>query len=321
MAFQQLWNAFLRPRSEKGSRKSEVFLRPVLGIAIERSKSRSGDSSSRGLVQVMANEIEQGEQLTIEQAIENLVGDDLGLRFYSAWWLGRFKVADIRAVDRLIDALDDADDRTEDGGYPLRRNAARALGKLENRKAVPKLIEALDCPDFYVREAAAQSLEMLGDVSAVPKLMVCLRRGSDGAELIPSQPDLSEPYDAYLEALGTLGATEALSLIEQFLAHPVARTQYAADRAMYQLTGDAKYGNLLIDALQGDDLQLRRAALADVGAIGYLPAAEAIFETLAENSLKLISLKGVLEKQIDRTNPAAISAEAIRVMDLMDGLL
>jgi phycocyanobilin lyase alpha subunit len=90
---------------------------------------------------------------------------------------------------------------------------------------------------------------------------------------------------------------------------------------MYQLTGDAKYGNLLIEALQGNDLQLRRAALADVGAIGYLPAAEAIFETLAENSLKLISLKGVLEKQIDRTNPATISAEAIRVMDLMDGLL
>lgn len=265
--------------------------------------------------------MDQGEQLTVEQAIANLVGDDLGLRFYSAWWLGRFRVADMRAVDRLIAALDDEDDRTEDGGYPLRRNAARALGKLENRKAVPKLIEALDCPDLYVREAAAQSLEMLGDVSAVPKLVACLRNGVEGEGLRPNQPDLSEPYDAYIEALGTLGATEALPVIEQFLRHPVARTQYAADRAMYQLTGDAQYGNLLIEALQGDDLQLRRAALSDVGAIGYLPAAEAIFETLAENSLKLISLKGVLEKQIDRSNPTKISAEAMRVMDLMDRLL
>lgn len=269
----------------------------------------------------MSNAIEQGEQLTVEQAIENLVGDDLGLRFYSAWWLGRFKVTDIRAVDRLIAALDDDDDRTEDGGYPFRRNAARALGKLANRKAVPKLIEALDCTDFYVREAAAQSLEMLGDVSAIPQLVACLSRGLDGVGLVAHQPDLSEPYDAYLEALGTLGATEAMQVIERFLVHPVARTQYAADRAMYQLTGDAKYGNLLIEALQGNDLQLRRAALADVGAIGYLPAAEAIFETLAENSLKLISLKGVLEKQIDHTDPAAISAAAVRVMDLMDRLL
>jgi phycocyanobilin lyase alpha subunit len=41
----------------------------------------------------------------------------------------------------------------------------------------------------------------------------------------------------------------------------------------------------------GPDLQLRRAALMDVGAIGYLPAAEAISQTLAENSLKLISMK------------------------------
>jgi phycocyanobilin lyase alpha subunit len=269
----------------------------------------------------MAEGMEQGQQLTVEQAIANLVGDDLGLRFYSAWWIGRFKVTDIRAVDRLIGALGDEDDRTADGGYPLRRNAARALGKLGNDKAVPKLIEALDCQDFYVREAAAQSLELLGDGRAVPKLVERLGSGLEGGMLVDRQPDLSEPYDAYLEALGSLGADEVMHLIEPFLGHPVARTQYAANRAMYQLTGDAKYGDLLIEALRGDDLQLRRAALTDVGAIGYLPAAEAIFETLAENSLKLISLKGLLEKQLDRANPAVIAAEAIRVMDLMDALL
>lgn len=268
----------------------------------------------------MAEAIEQGEQLTVEQAIENLVGDDLGLRFYSAWWLGRFRVTDIRAVDRLIAALDDTDDRTEDGGYPFRRNSARALGKLGNTKAVPKLIESLDCDDFYVREAAAQSLEMLGDTSAIAKLLERLQNGLTDGALVAEQPDRNEPYDAYLEALGTLGATDGIEMIAPFLGHPVERTQYAADRAMYQLTGDAKYGNLLIEALQGDDLQLRRAALSDVGAIGYLPAAEAIFETLAENSLKLISLKGVLEKQMPHQE-AALSEGAIRVMDLMDGLL
>jgi phycocyanobilin lyase alpha subunit len=137
--------------------------------------------------------------------------------------------------------------------------------------------------------------------------------------LVSQQPDLSEPYDAYLEALGTLGAKEQLGLIAPFLGHPIGRTQYAADRAMYQLTGDEQYGNLLVEALRGDDLQLRRAALTDVGAIGYLPAAEAIYETLAENSLKLIALKGVLEKQVIHQNH--LTEGAIRVMDLMDGLL
>jgi phycocyanobilin lyase subunit alpha len=50
----------------------------------------------------------------------------------------------------------------------------------------------------------------------------------------------------------------------------------------------------LLEALLGDDLQLRRAALTDLGEIGYLPAAEPIANTLAENSLKLIVLKGLL---------------------------
>jgi phycocyanobilin lyase subunit alpha len=89
---------------------------------------------------------------------------------------------------------------------------------------------------------------------------------------------------------------------------------------MYQLTGDGAYGNLLIEALKGDDLQLRRAALSDVGAIGYLPAADAIAETLAENSLKLIALKGVLEKQI-LPGSSELSEGAIHVMNLMDSLL
>jgi phycocyanobilin lyase subunit alpha len=67
--------------------------------------------------------------LTIEQAIDNLRGDDLGLRVYAAWWLGRFRVVVPEAIELLIQALDDQDDRTEAGGYPLRRNAARALGR------------------------------------------------------------------------------------------------------------------------------------------------------------------------------------------------
>jgi phycocyanobilin lyase subunit alpha len=280
---------------------------------------------------------EQGEQLTVEQAIDNLISPDTGLRFYAAWWLGRFKVTDELGVERLIAALKDEDDRTEDGGYPFRRNAARALGKLGNLKAVEPLIEAMDCLDYYVREAAAQSLEMLGDSRAVPKLIERLQIGLDG-ETLKAGTDLAEPFDAYLEALGTIcgrGAHSAPSsrdiaiddqlrgLIMPFLGHPIGRTQYAADRAMYQLTGDEQYGNLLVEALKGTDLQLRRAALTDVGAIGYLPAAEAIFETLAENSLKLIALKGVLEKQVEKQDihQNHLTEGAIRVMDLMDGLL
>ncbi|MEM9216787.1 MAG: HEAT repeat domain-containing protein [Cyanobacteria bacterium P01_F01_bin.150] len=284
-----------------------------------------------------AGENAQGnDNLTVEQAIANIQGDDLGLRVYAAWWLGRFRVDEPLAVDVLIDALTDEDDRTEAGGYPLRRNAARALGKLGDRRAVMPLITCLSCPDFYVREAAAQSLEALKDPLCVPTLIELLNGNIEGTLPAPELMDLREPYDSILEALGTLGATEAIELIKPFLDHDVDRVQYAAARAMYQLSDNSKqaaqYGKRLVEALDGDELQLRRAALADLGAIGYLGAADAIAETLAENSLKLIALKGILEQQIAEQQVSekqknadvfvgSLTDGAIHVMELMDGLL
>jgi len=268
-------------------------------------------------------EIQYAEPLTVDQAIAHLKGEDGSLRFYAAWWFGKFKVITPEIIGLLIGALSDEDDRTPEGGYPLRRNAARALGKLGALESVGALIEALGCSDYYVREGAAQSLEMLDDERAIGPLVSLLDHGlmADSFELIAQQPDASEPYDSILEALGTLKAIESQSKVEAFLKHPTPRIQYAAARAMYQLTSETQYGDRLIVALMGPDLQLRRAALMDVGAIGYLPAAEAISQTLAENSVKLISMKGLLEFQVRNNPEGARSAGAVRVMDLMDGML
>jgi phycocyanobilin lyase alpha subunit len=59
----------------------------------------------------------------------------------------------------------------------------------------------------------------------------------------------------------------------------------------------------------------------DLGAIGYLPAAKAIADTLAENSLKLIALKGILEHNLNQKVSLSLSSQAIEVMTLMDSLL
>lgn len=269
--------------------------------------------------------IQSDGSLTVEQAIANLQGEDLGLRVYAAWWLGRFRVDAPEAIDVLIAALEDEDDRTHVGGYPLRRNAARALGKLGNHRAVPVLIQALECSDFYVREAAAQSLEMLGDVSCIPRLIELLNDQVPGTLPATEPPQLAQPFDAILEALGTLGAIDAVPHILPFLDHDIPRIQFAAARAMYQLTPNpqigSQYGDRLVQALSHEDLQLRRTVLADLGAIGYLAAAEAIAQTLAENSLKLIALKGLLEKQLLHTTPPTLSDGAIKVMGVMDDLL
>jgi phycocyanobilin lyase subunit alpha len=260
--------------------------------------------------------MKEAEQLTVEGAIANLQQrGDLGARYYAAWWLGKFRVSEPRAIAALIVALED------DGGYPLRRNAARALGKLGDKQAVEPLIRCLAFPDHYVREAAAQALEMLEDKSCIPALMKLLDGGVATAVLVPGKPHLVQPYEAVIEALGTLGATEAMPLIEPFIEHPIDKVKYAAARAMYQLSRESRYGEILVRALQGDDLQLRRSALMDLGAIGYIRAGKAIAETLAENSMKLIALKGLLTAELSDNLGGDLSENSIEIMNLMDSLL
>lgn len=265
---------------------------------------------------------------TVEHAIAKLSHPDTGLRYYAAWWLGKVLGAagtdsehHAAAVEALILALHDDSDRTELGGYPLRRNAARALGKLADRRAVPSLIDGLNCDDFYVREAAAQALGSLGDRICIAALLRLLDGGVAAAQLVPGRPHLAQPYEAVIEALGALAAIEATEMIRPFVDHPVARVQYAATRAMYQLTQNPVYGERLVQALQGSDIQLRRTALSDLGAIGYTPAAEAIASSAAENSFKLFALKGLLERQLQLKTTAALDERSVQIMALMDSLL
>jgi len=265
---------------------------------------------------------------TVEQAIAKLSHKDTGLRYYAAWWLGRVLGTagtdaehHAAAVDALMLALQDEADRTELGGYPLRRNAARALGKLADHRAVPSLMVCLDCDDFYVREAAAQALGSLGDRTCIPALIRLLDGGVAAAQLVPGRPHLTQPYEAVIEALGALAAIETTDLIRPFVEHPVARVQYAATRAMYQLTQNPAYGERLVQALQGSDIQLRRTALSDLGAIGYTPAAEAIASSAAENSFKLFALKGLLEHQLRLETTEALGERSLQIMTLMDSLL
>lgn len=267
--------------------------------------------------------------ITPEIALANLnQKEDLGLRYYAAWWLGKFRVKTPEVVESLINALKDREDRAPDGGFPLRRNAAKALGKLGDLRAVEPLIDCFQCDDYYVRESAAQGLEMLGDARAILPLINLLDNAVKDGELtnyaldaVIGKPYLNQPYEAIIEALGTLQAKNVLNLIEPFLKHPTPKIAYAAARALYQLTNDDIYGEILVSALDGEELQLRRSALMDLGAIGYVKSGEAIRDTYAENSLKLIAMKGLLESQIRKDTIDELSTDTIKLMEIMDSLL
>ena len=266
---------------------------------------------------------QEASNYTVENAIANIQQkEDASARYYAAWWIGRFRVTETIAVDALVEALQDESDRSPDGGYPLRRNAAKALGKLGEGRVVPALIEALSCSDYYVRESASQALEQLEDIRAIPALLALLDGGLEIAQKTADKTHLNQPYEAIIEALGILQAVEAIPKIEPFLAHFTPKVQYAAARALYQLTGHSIYGDRLIDALKGPDLQLRRSAMMDLGAPGYLKGANAIAKTYAENSLKLIALKDLLESYLKKqAQEMVLSEESIQIMTLMDELL
>jgi len=261
-------------------------------------------------------------QYSLDQAIANLQQtEDASARYYAAWWIGRFRVARPETIAALLMALEDDADRSPDGGYPLRRNAAKALGKLGDRQGVPALIQALDCEDYYVRESAAQALEQLQDPLAIPALLRKLDGGVAAAQLVEGKPHLAQPYEAILEALGGLQATDAIAQIEPFLDHFAPKVQYAAARALYQLTQLSHYGDRLIAALKAPELQLRRSAMMDLGATGYLPGATAIAQTFAENSLKLIALRDLWAAQRGKSPDSALNAASVEILALMDNLL
>ncbi|MFM7314561.1 MAG: HEAT repeat domain-containing protein, partial [Cyanobium sp.] len=132
-------------------------------------------------------------------------------------------------------------------------------------------------------------------------------------------PRLQEPCEALLESLGQIGvdSAEVLAVIHPFTRHERPLIRSAACRALLQLSGDGSWADELVQLLQHPQLQVRRAALMDLGASGWRPALEPIRATLAENSLKLIALRGLVEQ--GERHEARIPASA--VLQVMDALL
>jgi phycocyanobilin lyase alpha subunit len=267
-----------------------------------------------------------GEPISEAEALRRLrQSDDQSHQYYAAWWLGRMRSRHPDAVPLLQQALRQRQPRQADAGVEhnaVARNAARALGKLGDPAAIPDLLAALEDEDDGLREAAARSLGELKAAAAVAPLCRRLASGPEGAGAPQeNSPKLREPCEALIEALGDIGLatppgedTPVARVIEPFTGHGRPLIRSAAARALLQLTADPRWGELLLELLAHPQLQVRRAALMDLGAVGWRPALEAIRGTLAENSLKLIALRGLVEQ--GSGEPGAES-----VLAVMDELL
>jgi bilin biosynthesis PecE protein len=224
--------------------------------------------------------------LSPETAIAALDAEDNQIRYYAAWWLGKHQIQS--ACTALCQQLHDVRYRTVQGGYPLRRQVARALGQLKNIQALPALLEALRCEeDGQFREAVIEALGKIGDLTASYPLLQLLQLGT------------SQPYEALIEALGELRVLEARPLVEPFLQHSSERVQCAAARYLYLITQQPEYLQRIIKNLNHENPYLRWAATFDLGAIGHIQAAEAIVQAKVGNSLKLLNLKQILETVLE----------------------
>jgi HEAT repeat protein len=248
---------------------------------------------------VMAINLE-GVGLSLADAIEAVTTGDSSARYYAAWYLGHLKSPE--SVDVLIWALQDDRDRTDLGGYPLRRRAAEALGRVGDLRAVPPLIGALDCPDIYVRDAVVWALGELGDLKAIPILLDLLKTATE------------QPYETLIESLGKLAQkakaepsldeasllTEIESTIRTYLDHRSERIRCAAARTLYVFTGEDQYGQLIMGSLRHPDVHVRRGAAFDLAEIAYFPAAGAIAKADLTNNLKVHTLKRMVDLSPDK---------------------
>jgi phycocyanobilin lyase alpha subunit len=255
-----------------------------------------------------------GPVLTVAAQIEKLLTGDASERYYAAWWLGRTRAQE--GVAALINALTYTEDQTPTGAYPVRRNAARALGKLQDPEAISALSQSLETGDALLGAAVVQALGAIAQNHPEHQVAVGQRLLQELPELQTLNPGAA-PEDGLLEslieALGDLQYQAALETVTTYLQHPSVRVRCAAARTRYRLTRDPGCVEPLLTVLQDENIHLRRAALLDLGASGYLQGAGAIAAASVETNIKLLALKALLDVHLpqDPIPPAVLPVLAI----------
>jgi HEAT repeat protein len=166
----------------------------------------------------------------------------------AAWALGALD--DRRAVDSLIAGLRDAE-------APVRRNAAWALGALDDQKAVRALSIALRDSDPGTRSQAAWALGALDSPEAVPGLIECV---NDAESSVRSQAAW---------ALGAIDDAQAVPALSRALAQD--RDAKVRSQAAWALgaIGDRRASTALAQALKDADAKVRRQAAWALGIIEH----------------------------------------------------
>lgn len=166
----------------------------------------------------------------------------------AAWALGAMD--DRRAVGPLQAVLKDPEP-------PVRRKAAWALGAIDSDGAVPSLVEALKDSDAETRSNAAWALGAIDNADAVPALIAALR---DADRQVRAQAAW---------ALGAIDDDRAVPELARTMREDAdAKVRSQAAWALGAI-GDARATPALTAALKDADVKVRRNAAWALGAVRH----------------------------------------------------
>jgi len=217
-------------------------------------------------------------EVAVEPVIACLDHSDPEVRATAAFLFTGLHDALGRAQRPLMRLLDDPDEL-------VRQSAAYALGALECRCAVPKLIALATRPlqmpprdvgseawaEAYPYDscAAVDALGQLGDPRAVRPLIF----------LVESQGPDGPMYDEAVRALGLLGDPRAAHLVHT--AFEEGRREGAYAEALAAMVGRAALDDLL-ELAASDEAHVRRMVATDLIRLGSPAAAQAVAALLVD---------------------------------------
>ena len=222
---------------------------------------------------------------SLQSALEALDHEDAGVRYHSAWWLGKHRA--VEAVPKLVECLRDEREITSTGGYPLRRQAARSLGMIKDSYCIPELLKTLKTDDIQLHEATLRALIEIKSDQSTHSLLDYLERNIE-----------NKPIEALIEALTEHKAWQISEKIRPFLSSESERVVSSAATFFFSCTGEIIYLDKIISLLDHHNRFVMQSAAFDLARIGTIEAAQPILESKIPNNIKMFVIKSILSKSL-----------------------
>ena len=199
-----------------------------------------------------------------------------------------------RSIQALIEAVEDRDPSLEN--RIARRKAVESLGRLKAVEALPILKSCLADEDVLTVENAVWSIGEIGteDESILEAIANLLTK--------PNQS-----YRTIIHTLANFDYQPAVERIKPFTSYEDEPVQSAAIASVARLTGDNSQMERVVEFLQHDNINARRACIQDLIDAEYYPAISAI--ALAPISIafrlrgiRLLAAKGIGTGEITFTD-------------------